>query len=177
MATGTAAGTIDFTASAGGETTGGRVFIYICTKSTADPYLPSRFANLDMLARDVSDAFLALSGGRLQVGELAMFPVQRSVANHLLCDGREVSKASFAELYAYLGDTQGLAAAATDFRLPDYRSKFEPAPITAPETVTSGTVSTEPPAETSPTYYPEQSDPLYGDVDSGGRYNDATVIP
>ena len=28
----------------------------------------------------------------------------RSVPNHLLCDGREVAKASFPELYGYLGD-------------------------------------------------------------------------
>lgn len=144
-------------------------FTYICTKTTADPYIPPRSINIDILSRDVSDAFLALTGGRFQVGKLAMFPVQRSVTNHLLCDGREIPKASFPELYAYLGDSQGASADPLNFKLPDYQTAFTPATATAPETVSPGTVSTPPPTTPSPGYYTEQTDPPWGDVDSGGR--------
>lgn len=152
-------------------------FTYICTKTTADPYIPPRSTSVDVLSRDVSDAFLALSGGRFQVGALAFYPVQRSVPNYLLCDGREVPQASFPELYAYLGETQGAAADPANFKLPDYRTAFVPAAVSEPETTSGGTVSTPPPAVPPPAYNPGQSDRLYGDVDSGGRYRPLTSIP
>lgn len=144
-------------------------FTYICTKTTADPYIPPRSANVDILSRDVSDAFMALSGGRFQVGKLAFFPIQRSVSNHLFCDGREVFKSSFPELYAYIGDSEGVAADPLKFKLPNYQTAFTPATATATETVNAGTVTTPPPATPPPTYYPEQSDPTWGDADSGGK--------
>lgn len=144
-------------------------FCYISTKSTADPYLPARTVSLDVLARDVADAFEAISGGRFEVGKLAFYPVQRSVPNHLLCDGSEVSKASFPELYRYLGDVEGTPVDADNFVLPNYLTGFAPATIADPETVTDGTVSTPTPVTPPPDYYPEVSDPYYGDVESGGR--------
>lgn len=152
-------------------------YAYVCTKSTADPYLPSRTTSIEVLARDVSDAFTSISGGRFEVGKLAFYPVQRSVPNHLLCDGREVSKASFPELYGYLGDAEGVPVDPTNFKLPNYLTAFAPATVAEPETVTGSTVTTPPPPTPSPTYYPEQSDPTYGDVDSGGRYRLNQQIP
>ncbi len=146
-------------------------FAYIATKTTADPYLPPQASSIEQLARDASDGFYALQGGRYEVGRIALYPVQRSVANHLLCDGSEVSQASFPELYGYLGDTQG-AAAAGNFKLPDYLTAFAPATTADTETVTDGTVSTPAPAVPPPTYYDERSDRLYGNVDSGGRRTD-----
>jgi hypothetical protein len=145
-------------------------FAYIATRTTADPYVPPRSANVEILARDVSDGFAAISGGRLEVGRLAFYPVQRSVPNHLLCDGREVPKASFPELYAYIGDTEGAPVDPLNFRLPDYLATA-PAPATAAdtETVSDGTVSTPLPAVPPTTYYPEQSDPTWGQSDGGGR--------
>lgn len=144
-------------------------FTYICTRTTADPYIPPRAANIETLSRDVSDAFLALSGGRFQVGQLAFYPAQRSVPNYLLCDGREVAKVSFPELYAFLGDNEGTATDPDNFKLPDYLAAFAPAPTAETETSTEGAVSTPPPAVPSPAYDPDQSDPLFGVVDSGGR--------
>jgi hypothetical protein len=144
-------------------------YAYICTKTTADPFIPPRSVSLDMLSRDVSDAFQGISGGRYEVGKLAIYPVQRSVPNHLLCDGREVAQNSFPELYEYLGDTQGSASDPANFVLPDYLSAFVPATTSDTETVTDGTVSTPVPASPPPTYFEERSDRLYGDVDSGGR--------
>lgn len=145
-------------------------FTYICTKTTADPYVPPHAISVEALSRDVSDGFLAISGGRFQVGALAFYPVQRSVPNYLLCDGREVSQASFPELYAYLGDTQGVAVDPANFKLPDYQTDFVPAATAEPETTSEGTVSTPVPAVPPPAYNPDQSDRLYGGVDSGGRY-------
>jgi hypothetical protein len=144
-------------------------FAYIATKTTADPYLPTRTTSIDVLSRDVSDAFLGLSGGRLEVGKLAFFPVQRSVPNHLLCDGREVLKSSFPELYSLIGDSEGAASDPLKFKLPDYLTDLVPATVAEPETTNEGTVSTPEPAVPPPTAYPEREDRFYGDVESGGR--------
>ncbi len=148
-------------------------FVYICTKSTADPYLPRRSISLELLSQDVSDAFSALIGGRFDVGKLALYPVQRSVPNHLLCDGREVLKTSFPELYSYYGDAGGVATDPDSFKLPDYLTDFVPATTAVAETTTQGTVSTPPPVTPPPTYDENREDRLYGDVDSGGRPNTA----
>lgn len=145
------------------------MFAYICTRSTADPYVPHGAANIAQLARDVSDGFLALSGGHNRVGELAFFPVQRSVPNHLLCDGREIAKVQFPELYEYLGSSQGAPVDPDKFKLPAYvgAAAFTPAPTADTETETEGTVST--PAPTPPVGDPEPRDEIYGDTGSGGR--------
>ncbi len=141
------------------------VYTYICTRSTVDPYIPARSASLDIFSRDVSDGFGALAGGHYVVGRLSMFPVQRSVPNHLLCNGREVARSSFPELYDYLMDSQGAPADPLKFVLPNYLVTITPAATAVPETTTEGTVTTPPPAG-----YPESGsgDP-YGDADSGGR--------
>lgn len=147
------------------------LFAYICTHSTVDPYVPTGAVDLLKLARDTSDGFLALSGGYNRVGQLAFFPVQRSVPNHLLCDGREVYKASFPELYEYLGSSQGAPVDPDKFVIPSYvgAAAFVPAPVADTETESGGTVSTPPPVP--PVGDPEPREDLYGDTDSGGRYD------
>lgn len=142
------------------------IFAYICTKTTADPYLPPASYDIRVLARDVSDAFVALSGGHRVVGQLVFYPVQKSVPFHLLCDGREVPKVAFPELYSFLGESQGAPIDPENFKLPDYvgAAAFTPATTAEPETVVNGTVSTPPPAIPPPNWYDQ-----YGDADSGGR--------
>lgn len=150
------------------------LFTYICTKSTADPFIPSTAPNQVIFNRDVSDAFAALAGGHTVVGKLAFFPVQRSVPNHLLCDGSEVARASFPELFDLLGTSQGTAANPANFVLPNYLGSLTPAATASPQTVTEGTVSTPPPGGVTP---PATETPIYGDVDSGGRRTSRTFIP
>lgn len=145
------------------------LYAYICTKTTVDPFLPPRSLSIDALSRDVSDAFVALAGGRTTVGQLVFYPTQRAVPNHLLCDGREVAKASFPELYDYLGTSQGTPANADNFVLPDYIGTIAAATTAQPETAGQGSVATPPPVSPPPGEYPERTDPIYGDVDSGGR--------
>ncbi len=141
------------------------VYTYIATKQTLDVFVPTTTPNLATFARDVSDAFYATQGGFLQVGQLALFPAQKAIANHLLCDGKEVPKASFPELYDYLGDFEGTPVDPDNFVLPNYIGTLAAAATAAPETVESGTVTSETP-----------SDPGTGvggsedyAVDSGGR--------
>lgn len=140
------------------------VFVYIATKQTADPVIPSLAPNLPAFSRSVSDAFYGLLGGYQRVGQLAFFPVQRSVPNHLLCDGREVAKVQFPELYAFLGDSQGTPADPDNFVLPAFigGAAVTPAATADTETANEGTVSTPVPVG--------GSEDFYGDTDSGGRF-------
>lgn len=142
-------------------------FAYICTRTTADPYLPAGTNDLRILSRDVSDAFVAIAGGFQKVGQISLFPIQRAVPNCLLCDGQEVPKVAFPELYDYLGDTQGTPLSAANFVLPDYVSDFAPATVVEPETVVAGSVTT-------PTLTGN-----YTRADSGGRterrYDDGEI--
>ncbi len=143
------------------------LFVYICSKTTNDPYLPPGTADLRILAREVSDAFVALSGGYQKAGQLAIYPIQVSVPYHLLCDGREVSQASFPELYSFLGETQGTPVDPDKFVLPNFvGGTFTPAVTAETETETAGTVTTPPP--TTGPYIPDWFD-NYNDADSGGR--------
>lgn len=143
------------------------LFAYIATKQTADPFIPPMTQNVNKLARDVSDGFSALQGGYYRVGEISFYPAQRAVANHLLCDGTEVSKVSFPELFEYLGDSQGTPADPENFVLPNFVGTLEPATTVIPEVIEGGTVTSETP-----------SDPGTGSggsvdyaVDSGARYD------
>ena len=142
------------------------LFCYICTKTTNDPYLPPGTADLRVLAREVSDAFVALSGGYQKAGQVTIYPIQVSVPYHLLCDGREIDKASFPELYSFLGETQGIATDPDKFVLPNYiGGALTPAATAATETVNNGTVTTPPPTGPFvPDWYGN-----YDDADSGGR--------
>ena len=142
------------------------LFPYICTRTTADPYIPPVVSDIRHLSRDLSDAFVALSGGYRMAGQIVFFPLQRSVPAHLLCDGREVGKTIFPELYSFLGDTQGTPVDPDNFVLPNFiGGAFTPAAAADTETENQGTVSTPPPSDPSiPNWY----DP-YGDADSGGK--------
>lgn len=124
------------------------LFTYICTRQTADPYIPPGTTDLRTLARDVADGFTALVGGYLTVGQLAFFPQQRAIPNHLLCDGKEVPKYAFPELYEFLGDFEGTPVDPANFVLPNYiGGALTPAAVAAPETVIAGTVTSETPSD------------------------------
>jgi hypothetical protein len=142
------------------------LFAYICTRTTADPYIPPVTPDIRILARNVSDAFVGLSGGHFVVGTLQFYPIQRSVPFYLLCDGREVAKISFPELYNYIGDTQGTPADPDNFVLPNYvgAAAFTPATAAQPETTAAGSTTSATPTDPGlPATYDSS-----GTVDSGG---------
>jgi hypothetical protein len=114
-------------------------YAYIATKTTADPYIPPRTVSLDTLARDAADGFAAVSGGRTHVGQLAFFPLQRSDPNHLHCDGRELSKAPFADLYSLIGTAEARRSIPRSSSCRLHQFGPPPAVTAQPETETEGT--------------------------------------
>lgn len=143
------------------------IFVYIATRTTADPYIPSQSRDMNTFSRDVSDAFYALQGGRQTVGKLAFFPLQQAQPDHLLCDGKEVRKDQFPELYNYLGDFIGPASDPDYFVLPNYigEGALTGAAAAAAETVAGGTVTSEPATPGGG----DSGGSIDRPVDSGGR--------
>ena len=143
------------------------VFVYICTKQSVSSFVPNTPRDLRTFGRDVSDAFFAMQGGYYNVGQLAFLPLQKSLPFHLLCNGQEVPKASFPELYEFLGDYMGSSTDPDNFVLPSYIGEvtLTPAAAAAPETVSGGTVTSEP-SSPGGSSSGGSIDPA---VDSGGR--------
>lgn len=151
------------------------LFAYICTKSSADGFIPPRPRDLNMLARDVSDGFSALQGGYLRVGQIIFFSQQRAVPYHLLCNGQEVPRSTFPELFEFLGTLEGAPADPLNFKVPNFVAvaALTPAASAAAETVVASTVTSE------------VSSPGTGDsggseddaVDSGARFRGSGPLP
>lgn len=150
------------------------LYVYICTKQTVASFIPPRSRSVENLSRDVSDAISAMQGGYLTVGKLAFLPLQKSLPFHLLCDGREVAKVDFPELYDFLGDFMGTPVDPDNFVLPSYIGEvaLAPAAVAAPETTAGGTVTSESSSPGTGTSGGSED----AAVDSGGRTRDANYI-
>ncbi len=57
------------------------------------------------------------------VGTILMWPAADAPEKYVLCDGRWLSKTTYAALFDWLGSTYG-AATSTEFRVPDMRGRF-----------------------------------------------------
>lgn len=60
----------------------------------------------------------------MPVGSIIPFGGSTPPIGFLICDGSEVSKTSYSDLYNTIGDTYGTATDETKFKLPDLRDKF-----------------------------------------------------
>jgi phage-related tail fiber protein len=146
------------------------IYVFIATKTTADVALPVPAFSQGEYNRRVSNAFKASTGGHLVVGDLKLRPNGNAVQNHLLCDGSEVSRIQFPELFALLGETEGAGDGATTFNLPNYLGEALAVPETGPvQTITEhGTVANPIPV-TEPTEPGEVGGTEGGNILSGGR--------
>lgn len=146
-----------------------QIFVFICTKSTADVVLPVQASNQADFNRRIANTFKAQASGRLTVGDLKLRPDGNSIPNHLLCDGSAVSRIAFPELFAFLGTSEGSGDGSTTFNLPNYLGAPLEVPATAPpQTVENGTVSSGG-TVTQPTSAGETGGTSGGNVVSGAR--------
>ena len=58
-----------------------------------------------------------------QVGSYIATGTATYAANYMLCDGRAISRTTYAELFAKIGTTHGAGDGSTTFNLPDFRNK------------------------------------------------------
>jgi hypothetical protein len=125
------------------------IYVFICTKTTADIALPTRAFDQIEFNRQISNTFRAFGGGHLVCGDLKLRPSADPVTNHLLCDGSEVSRTQFPELFALLGESEGIGDGVSTFNLPNYLGSPVTVSETAPvQTITEhGTVESPEPVE------------------------------
>lgn len=142
------------------------VFTFIATKTTYATTIPLN-TNLNDLARRVRGALLA-TAYPTRVGELRDFPRAVAVENFLLCDGSEIGKIDFPELYAYLGDDEGTPVDPNNFLLPDYLTAKTQAPTAPPQVIVGGSVGIGTPPPSPPTS-PGGAGGTVGQPPSGGR--------
>lgn len=57
------------------------------------------------------------------VGSVTMFAASTAPNGWLICDGREISRTTYADLYSIIGDTYGSGDGSSTFDLPDLRGK------------------------------------------------------
>ena len=65
-----------------------------------------------------------ITGDTLPVGSVIEWTGTQTPQNWLLCDGREVSRTTYSELFAAIGTVWGAGDGSTSFNIPDYRDKF-----------------------------------------------------
>ena len=58
------------------------------------------------------------------VGSVIMYAGDADIAGFYICDGRQLTQATFPDLYAVIGDTYTPSPGPTYFRIPDLRSRF-----------------------------------------------------
>ena len=143
------------------------VYTFIATQTTYASTIPPIARSLGDLTRRVRDAMLATQFPT-RVGDLLDRPLSTAIEGFLLCDGSEVGKIDFPELYAYLGDTQGTPVDAANFLLPDYVGTKTQAPTAPVQVVVGGTVQVGT-APVTPPVTPGISGGTVGNPPSGGR--------
>lgn len=67
----------------------------------------------------------AITGGGAPIGSMAMWPLNTnpSDTNWLICDGKAISRTTYATLFALVGTTWGAGDGSTTFNLPDFRGR------------------------------------------------------
>lgn len=75
---------------------------------------------------EVDDMFdnPTITGDTLPVGSITLWSGTTTPTNWLLCDGREVSRETYSELFAAIGTVWGAGDGSTSFNLPDFTDKF-----------------------------------------------------
>jgi hypothetical protein len=135
------------------------IYVFICTRSSADFTVPSTAVSDADFRRKVHNAFQGQVGGRVVVGDLKFRPTQDAVADHLLCNGATIEREQFPMLVDFLGGADSAV-------LPSYTGALTVPALTVTQTTdASGTVSTGATVEPAGTV----GGTTGGNVVSGGR--------
>ncbi len=74
-------------------------------------------------AAAVDHVHLGAAGGRF-AGEVAFFATAAAPAGWLICNGQTVSRATYADLFAAVGELWGAGDGVSTFKVPDLRGEF-----------------------------------------------------
>jgi len=81
---------------------------------------------IDNLRGTESDTVVVLAelNKHVPVGSIHTFPHNSVLEGFLECNGAELSRTTYANLYAVIGDTYGAGDGSTTFNIPDLRGEF-----------------------------------------------------
>jgi microcystin-dependent protein len=105
----------------------GRILAYLDNSKRVDLYIekpghPSKTEPVDFIKPQETGPMGPV--GSLPTGSIMAFGGADAPSGWLLCDGAVVSRATYADLYAVLGDAFGAGDGSTTFKLPDLRQRF-----------------------------------------------------
>lgn len=111
-----------------------------------------------------------ISGDTLPIGTMILWSGTNTPQNWLLCDGREVSRETYNELFAIIGTTWGAGDGSTSFNLPNYTDRF---PIGAGGDVDLAETGGEKEVTLTVEQIPSHSHTLYAQTTGGSN----SVVP
>jgi hypothetical protein len=128
----------------------GKIYWFICTNSAYPSALPIVAASQLEFNRRTANALAGLNKTRHQVGDLIARPVASPVNGHLLCDGSEVGRTDFPQLFEAIGTSWGAGDGTTTFNIPNLVTQTLPLASSAPtQTISDSTSSTDNTVDTS----------------------------
>lgn len=81
-------------------------------------------AQLDKLSSDNMSCFKEIINAMVCVGDIKASALSENHGGWLLCNGQEVSRSEYPDLFAAVGENFGEGNGVTTFNVPDYRGKF-----------------------------------------------------
>jgi len=100
-----------------------------------DPLDEVTDADWDEIEKLVGNLYEAIMHPLVVVGAITMYGAETPPDGWLLCDGTAVSRATYAELFAVVGETWGAGNGTTTFNLPDFRYRSPMGLSTVPSLV------------------------------------------
>lgn len=87
------------------------------------PYIGQRYL-IKALNQTEEGNFLMSVSNNTPIGSISEYAGENAPENYLLCDGSEVSRTEYAELFAVIGTSFGSGNGSTTFKIPDLRKRF-----------------------------------------------------
>jgi microcystin-dependent protein len=112
--------------------------VSVLSSSAASPFVNGELLQVTFVRTgDKGDQGIpgAPGSGATPPGVIAMWSAPTPPADWLVCNGQEVSRTTYAALYATVGDRFGAGDGSTTFKVPDLRGRFAIGRSTTPGTV------------------------------------------
>ena len=95
--------------------------------NVADGTLPADAVNRGQLDKSTADSTAAVKeimNMLVKIGDIKASVIAENHGGWLLCDGQEISRNDYADLFALIGTNFGEGNGVTTFNVPDYRGRF-----------------------------------------------------
>ncbi len=81
-------------------------------------------SQLDENISNLENAIKKVLNSTIKIGDIKASTITKDHDNWMICNGREISRSEYSDLFALIGTNFGAGNNVTTFNLPDYRGKF-----------------------------------------------------